>query len=129
MSLLSQVLDDIPIEYRERFEAVLHASAGTRDTVVADIGRYVATVQQIAPFVKALDPELAEQLGRHCTALLERHESGEAADLALAAARYFVEEDDDDEITGVLGFDDDVQVVNAVCRTLGHMDLVVAVKR
>jgi hypothetical protein len=125
-TLLSQVLDDIPIEYRERFEAVAHASEGTRASAVDDITRYVATVRQIAPMVTALDPELAETLGERCVELLRRHENGEEGVLAVAAARYFVEEDDDDEVTGVLGFDDDVQVVNAVCRVLGHLDLVVS---
>ena len=127
-ALVQEVLDDIPIEYRERFEAVSAGPLGTHGDALIAIKRYVSMVRQVAPMVTALDPELADQLGRVCTELVGRFDSGEQGELALAATRYFVEEDDDDEITGVLGFDDDVQVLNAVCRVLGASDLVVPLR-
>ena len=128
MTLLGDVLDEIPIEYRERFEAIATGPLGSVDHVLIEIKRYVATVHQIAPMVRSLDPVLADRLAVSCSALLERHGEGEEGTLALAAATYFVEEEDDDEITGVLGFDDDAQVVNAVCRVLGHVDLIVSIR-
>jgi hypothetical protein len=126
--VIDAVLHDIPIEYRDRFRELLDQPADPVPALRAEVERYIATVQQIGRVVKLLDLSAAERLAEVSIALLdgltEQHPP-EARLLVNAGVRYFVREEDDEEITGVLGFDDDVQVLNAVSRVIGRDDLVI----
>jgi uncharacterized membrane protein YkvA (DUF1232 family) len=71
------------------------------------------------------DVELADALSRATLELLERTARAprEARKLAQVAARYFVLQDDgDDDLSSPFGFDDDVEVFNAVVAALGEPD-------
>ncbi|MCB9679512.1 MAG: hypothetical protein H6737_30685 [Alphaproteobacteria bacterium] len=127
--LLQSVLDEIPIEFRERFEAVARGPVEAHDALRRQIDGYTSMVRQVAAWVTSLDPDVADRIAATCHGLLDRFEGGPKGSIAGATAVYFVEEDEDDEITGVLGFDDDIQVVNAVCRVLGADDLLLPLIR
>lgn len=73
------------------------------------------------------DTELADTLADATLSLLARvaHASLEERHLASVAARYFVSPDDaDDDLASPFGFDDDVEVFNAVALRIAP-DLVV----
>ncbi|MCB9685881.1 MAG: hypothetical protein H6735_12640 [Alphaproteobacteria bacterium] len=129
--LLDQILDDIPVEYRDRYEA-LHARAGVEvQALRPHLDEYLATLGQVAAVARGMDFSVAERLANALLNLVDAVGAAEEAPRRAvhAAVIYFVQEDDDEEITGVLGFDDDVQVVNAVARAVGRPDLVVALPR
>lgn len=129
---LEGVLDDIPEEYRDRYEALLGEAPVSAAEMRAEIERYLKTVRVVAPMVGFLDLDDAERLSETTLALvgLLRPDLDPLIHrLVQAAVHYFVHEEDDEEITGVLGFDDDIQVVNAVSRALGRHDLVLALKQ
>lgn len=127
-----RVLDDIPEEYRDRYEALLREAPVPAAAQRAEIERYLATVRVVAPMVGFLDLDDAERLAEATltlVGLLRPDSAPEVHAVVQAAVHYFVHEEDDEEITGVLGFDDDIQVVNAVSRALGRHDLVMALKQ
>lgn len=129
---LEDLLHDIPEEYRERYHALLDETAVSVETLQAEIDVYLATVRRVGPLLAIIDVGEAEKLATTTSSLLQilASESDPATHAAVqAATRYFVKEDDDEEITGVLGFDDDIQVVNAVCRAVGRVDLVIPLIR
>lgn len=75
------------------------------------------------------DVDSAGALHRATMALLERTSSSPARvrRLAQVAARYFVVEDDgDDDMHSPYGFDDDVEVFNAVVREIGQPEYEIA---
>jgi uncharacterized membrane protein YkvA (DUF1232 family) len=76
-----------------------------------------------------VDFALAEELAKRSVKLLERSapDPSEAnRQLIQAAVRYFVENDDaEDDLNSVVGFNDDAQVMNAVATYLGYPDLLV----
>ena len=129
---IDDVLSDIPIEYRDRFGELVRRPTIPADELREQVERYLGTVRQVGKMVKLLDMDQAEALAEACLALLD-HVHPDGADtakmLVQGAVSYFVIEEDDEEITGVLGFDDDAQVLNAACRALGRDDLVLPVKR
>ncbi|MEZ4319559.1 MAG: hypothetical protein R3F61_18735 [Myxococcota bacterium] len=128
-ALLDALWDEVPIEYRERFEALLKGPQSAPSVLRSELDAYVVTVRKVAGWVTSLDPDVADRIAATCTSLLDRFEGGPHARMVSATTTFFLEEDEDDEITGVLGFDDDIQVVNAVCRVLGADDLLVPLIR
>ena len=125
---LSAALRDIPREYVPRFEALTDEPWRGEDALGVLLQQYEATVRAVAPFVEFLDLDDVERLLTACRALLTvtaTRPDASVRRLVQAAVLYLVLEEDDEEITGVLGLDDDAQVVNAACRSLGHDDWVV----
>lgn len=119
-------LHDIPPEYRDRAEALLKHELAGFDALRAEIDEYVDTVKQVSVMVQMLDVDTALRLAGVIKSLLAIEGlSEERQKLVQLAAHYLVREEDDEEVTGVLGFDDDVQVLNAVSRVVGRDDLVV----
>lgn len=126
MTLREQVLDDMPIEYRDRFAELLGRTSVPARKLVGDLDEYMAAVRRLAALTH-LDLAPVQRLCEVLRAHLAAHEAldPDRRGLVQAAVEYFVTEDDDDEVTGVLAFDDDVQVVNAVSRALARPDLVI----
>lgn len=123
MSRIDDCLATLAEEWRERFAALLAAESGTRPALHAEIDRYLAVLRRLGAALPNLDVAPGERLAARFHALLDTPGDAEVERLVCGAARYFVTEADDDEVTGVLAFDDDTAVLAAVCRTLGRPDL------
>jgi hypothetical protein len=126
-----QALEDMPAEYRDRFEVLLGRPAVEVAALQAELAEYVTAVQQLEALSATIDLATAERIVAALDALLREHDryGTEAGRLVQAAVEYFVREEDDEEITGVLGFDDDIQVINAVLRAVGRPDLLLPFHR
>ena len=126
------VLHDIPVEYRERFELLLQTTLVGAESLRQQVQAYITTVRKVGPLVALIDVDEAEALAAASLVLIaaaDSHPSDQANALVQAAVLYFILEEDDEEVTGVLGFDDDIQVMNAVSRGMARPDLVIPLKR
>jgi len=129
---IDTVVDDVPVEYRDRFLELLQQPTSTTDTLREQLERYMATVKRVSKMVRLLDIDRALALCHNAMQLIafSRPDHPPAVKMLIqAAVHYFIFEEEDEEVTGVLGFDDDVHVMNAVCRALGRDDLVLPLKR
>ena len=129
--VLESTLEDMPVEYRDRFAELLGRPSVGLKALSAELAEYVGAVQQLKALSANIDLVTAERIVAALDTLLRDHDryGDEARRLVQAAVEYFVREDDDDEITGVLGFDDDIQVINAVIRAVGRPDLLLPFHR
>lgn len=125
--MLSLVLEDIPIEYRSRFRDLLEEVPRDLKDVEQELLAYIETVRHVAKVVRLLNLDEANALAATGITLLREADTtrDEVHRLVQSAIHYLIVEEDDDEITGVLGFDDDILVMNAVCRSLARPDLVI----
>jgi len=126
------VLAELPEEYRDRFSDFLAEHPIPFQVLERELQTYLTTVRLVAPMVRLFWVEDAEKVAATLMALLQNTPpTAPSAELRLvqAATRYFMEEAEDQEITGVLGLDDDILVVNAVCRRLGRDELVIPESR
>ncbi len=121
----ADVIDSLPVEHQERFSE-LASEAPTAHIVLRDeLQHYLVTVPQVGRLVGAIDLPMAERLAQECGELID-HASVHPHHTAVGhiAVQYFmVEDDDDDDVTGVLWFDEDIQVINAGCRALARPDV------
>jgi len=126
MSVTDDALHDIPPEYRDRAAALLKHDLEDLTALRGELDEYMQTVKQVSVMVEMLDVDTALKLAGVVLALLDAEGlDDEKRRLVQMAAHYLVREEDDEEVTGVLGFDDDIQVLNAVSRVVGREDLVV----
>jgi hypothetical protein len=119
--ILGELLSDTRPVVRQLLSEPLRDPATLRDAVDA----YLARVRQVDPLSVA-DRALGEALARRCGALLARWDEldGRGRHLVQAAALYFVLEDDGDgDLESPFGFDDDLEVFNAVAKALGEPPL------
>lgn len=124
---LRALLDD---EQREVFEKLLEQEprplGELRDEVVA----YLMHVRRAAEKSNVVDLEMAEDIAKAARALIRhfrsRRDDEEAQRLIHAAVLYFVmEEDAEEDLASVIGFDDDAEVISAVAVVLDLPDLAV----
>ena len=127
--MTNDILHDIPIEYRDKFRVFLAEDPIETSVLKHQMDQYLETVRLLAPLVKAFSLTTMEQLGQNGLELLATADGDEQRALAQAVVRYLVEEEQDDEITGVLGLDDDVAICNAVCRGFGRHDMLIKSSR
>lgn len=97
--------------------------------LVIQVSAHMDEIRRQAVGDETVDFALAEELAKRSVKLLERSapDPSEAnRQLIQAAVRYFVENDDaEDDLNSVVGFNDDAQVMNAVATYLGYPDLLV----
>ena len=126
--MIEDVLAALPAEHRSRFRGFLNAPFEAPAALAQELTAYVTMLRNISVVVPAVRLPVVEKLGAVCSALLSDPElSGERAELANAAVRYFLRKEEDfDDTTMVLSFDDDVHVLHEVVRALGREDLVTA---
>lgn len=92
------------------------------DVLQRDVQAYESSIQDAL----AADQELGLALAARSSALLEAAKCETSHRLAQVAVRYFVMDDDgDDDLASAFGFDDDVEVFNAVASELGREDLLI----
>lgn len=113
-------------EIRTVFER-LAAAPETRDieTVRRDIATHLEAIEAAGHSNGLLPVDIAQALAAALNGLLDLLPSLESEHqrMAIAAARYFVSEQDAVPDTGgVLGLDDDIQVFNYVVERIGLFD-------
>ena len=88
----------------------------------------MATARTAARESGFVDLDLAERVGNACLTLLEAWPLLPAYEQRLiqAACLYFADTDDeDDDFTSVIGFEDDAEVLNHVASLVGRDDLLI----
>lgn len=124
MDLRERFLAGISGEAKE-IAARMHddAPAG-RELLREEVQRYAADVRKLGAARAFLDTELSDRLAAACAALLDLADTPESLRVAQAVCRYYVfAEDDDGDLNGVMGFDDDAEVYDAAVTALGRPDL------
>lgn len=115
--LLGRLLSDT----REVVSRLLDEPLRDPEALRTDLLRYARRFRALDERSLA-DLRVAEALQRGCGDLLDRWPSLDPRGrrLAQVAVRYFVMEDDgDDDLDSPFGFDDDLEVYNAVAEALG----------
>ena len=69
--------------------------------------------------------DLAERIGHGVEQLLAQAKSPDYPYVQAAAIYLIEDEDDQGDLTSCIGFDDDAEVFNAVCKFLDHPELAV----
>lgn len=122
-------MDDLSVEIVEIFEELLQEPLIDLDVLQRRLSRHMETVRDLAAQAELVDEELAETLAARCQELLERVAGEYDEDdhrYVMACVNYFVmRHDDEDDLDSPAGFDDDLEVFNAVAAHLGHDDLVI----
>jgi hypothetical protein len=98
----------------------------SREELRGAVEAHLETVRLAATANPIIDLDLAERVGAACLSLLGDHEaaSPDRRRWIQVACRYFAQaHDGEDDFTSVIGFDDDVDVVNHVLGHLGRDDL------
>lgn len=122
-SLLAQLLSDS----REVVSRLLSEAPTTATELRTQVDDLDEILQQAGDESFA-DLVLARQLVTGCRALLDHWQHADPATRRLiqVAVRYVVlEEDGDEDLSSPFGFDDDVEVFNAVVQVIGHHDLII----
>jgi hypothetical protein len=93
----------------------------------AEARDYVTVFEEARASGGLVDPQEARRVAEAAVRLLDRVGDGDGEDARLvqAAVRYFVRSDDAENDFVVGGLDDDIAVLDAVARHLGHPDCVV----
>jgi len=97
-------------------------------TLRSKVVTHVGSIRAAAQTNELLPVDLAEVLAKRLTGLLDELDkfSAEHQSLVLAAARYFISDDDHRPDTkDAMGLDDDLLVLNFVVTTIGRKDLLV----
>lgn len=91
---------------------------------------HLEVVRAVAKDRDFVDVGLAEKISGVLHALVDDADSYTARERALLAGamRYFTKADDENsDMTSPTGFDDDTEVLNAVCRYVGRAELCIEV--
>ena len=128
--MIDSVLEDVPVEYHDKLQHFLAEDPIPVAELTAELEEDLRTVRHVAQLMRNFRFDALERLTQSALALLaDTRDDPDRQRLAQVAARYLVEEEDDDEITGVLALDDDIAVINAIARAMGRPDLVVTKAR
>jgi len=124
LSLFSHMLDP---EVDRRFALLCDVVDGLAlPGLIEDIQQHVLNVHKALEFNEFLDVGMAEKIAALLKKLLgEINKYPESKKkMIIGAVRYFVKSNDAQaDLTSLLGFDDDVAVLNYVLVELGHADL------
>lgn len=109
--LLRQTISKIYIDQAEGL------SEDQAQALATQVDAYLETVRAALPDNEFIDIDLATRIADACKDLLALYPKLSEKDRAsvVGAARYFIEQHDaDDDLESVLGFEDDMEVVNFV---------------
>ncbi len=118
----------LPPEADAVFRRLLEEPDRSLDEICAELDAYIARVRVAAEHDEQVELGLAEALHTRSRSFIKRAEGSTPAQRRViqAAVRYFIlDEDASGDLESPVGFDDDVGVMNAVARWLGHADLVI----
>jgi hypothetical protein len=120
---MESIAAELPRETREAYERYLKIPVAERGAIKNKIDDYVSTVLNASGENEFLDYPTAQRISLSLRKLLEVCSDDQLVHVQ-AATLYFISTDDaSPDLESILGFDDDAQVVNAVCRVLGHPEL------
>ncbi|MCC6434329.1 MAG: hypothetical protein IT196_04790 [Acidimicrobiales bacterium] len=122
--LLQEILH--PAEMDRFIAACLPTTAAELPGLRLRTQSYLAWARQQANRSGAVDLDMATQIATVLATLLDEPDQydEDARALLRGATTYFVDADDgSNDVTDVVGFDDDARVLNAVLDALGRRDL------
>ena len=119
-------LDELLSDSRPVVERLLEEPAIPLHALVAELDAFDASLPDPVQH-PMVDDRTAVRLSTACRALLARVATHpDQLPLAQVAVRYLVlDEDGDSDTDSPFGFDDDVEVFNAVCGAIGWTDLLI----
>lgn len=122
----TSLLDALPASARAAFEAAYPDVPDTAAVLGARIDAHLASVDRALANNEFVDRHLAEVIAHRLRTVLDAWDALDADDrriLHTAIAYYALRDDAEDDMTSVLGFEDDARVVNVCLRALGRSDL------
>ena len=109
----------LPPETQEVYQRYLNSAPASKAVLKNRVESYLETVKNASGENEFLDLTTAHAIGRTLNRLIDLS-SEEFLCHVQAATQYFIDADDAaPDLESILGFDDDAEVVNAVCRHLG----------
>lgn len=123
---MDPIATDLPNEIRQAYERYLKIPVADKATLKNKLEAYMTTVLNASGENEFLDYPTAQKLNMSLLKLLDACSIDQLPQVQ-AAVIYFISADDaSPDLESILGFDDDAQVVNAVCCHLGHPQLAVS---
>lgn len=122
-SNLDRILSSMPDSYKLIFEQ--HRSDNS-NLLSSKVSEHLTSAKNSLDSNEFIDIKAAESLARVSHYLIEKliDMSNEDKQLAVAAIYYFIEsEDDEHDFDSILGFDDDIQVMNKIVNHLGYANM------
>jgi hypothetical protein len=124
---LREFLRELPPNSRELFWELFRRKLVGAVVLRQELSSYITLVKATAAAGGVVNKKVARDLARNLAALLkELHSDLSEFDQRLihAAVHYFVEDDDGEaDFDSEDGYDDDVEIFNAVAERLGREDL------
>jgi hypothetical protein len=120
------LLDALPASARAAFERVYPDVPGSQEELRARIEAHVALADQATRTDAFVDQHLAHVIADRLGTVLGAWPTlsvGARRVLHAAIAYFALREDAEDDMSSVLGFEDDAQVTNACLRALKRPDL------
>lgn len=120
--LLDQVASRLPDSIRPYYRRCLISSTTGLTGSLSEAEHYLTAVREKATTLEFQDTETAEKVFQCCGRLwqwVEQQGSAEGRAAVEAAVRYFVLEEDAEGDDSIIGFDDDLLVVEATASVLG----------
>lgn len=114
---------DLPQDSLPAYQRYLEIPVASRAVLKNKMDDYITTVLNASGENEFLDYPTAQKLNLSLRKLLDVC-SDDQLPHVQAAVLYFINTDDaSPDLESILGFDDDTEVANAVCRHLGHPEL------
>ena len=120
------LLQSVSEPARASLRRLLAASPVSPSELERRLSAYGATLRTHIAHVDVLDLWTADLIERKCRAMIEKLEGADERTrrLVQSAVLYFVQQEDgEDDIRSPVGFDDDLEVVEAVARVLEFDDV------
>ena len=124
---MKPIPSDLPPETREAYQRYLSLPILETSVLLNRIDAYLSVVKNASGENEFLDLSTANSIATALKKLAE-NSGKDSFPHVQAATYYFVNaEDASPDLESILGFDDDAEVVNAVCRHLGCPELQVEI--
>lgn len=120
---MDSIAAELPPETHQAYKRYLAIAVADRAVLKNKVDDYLVTVLHASGENEFLDYPTAQQIATSLHRLLELSPPEQLVHVQ-AAVLYFINSDDaSPDLESILGFDDDAEVVNAVCRLLGRPEL------
>lgn len=124
---MADLPETLPDETQEVYRKYLDMPLADREALTNKVQRQLESIEKASDTHKLMDVSTADCIGDGLLHLI-RDTDDELLHHVQAAAYYFASNEDlTPDIQPLIGFDDDAQVFNAVCRHLNSTHLLVPV--